>query len=391
MVAVGDLSGSGGTERQFADLFRFLHGRHPGQVALISARASVGRLRAAGRLPADSGVIALPLGAQPARGWAGIAWMTLRLLWTTLGRGFDVVHLCQPTPIYVPYAAILTSLPKTLRPRLVMTVVDCTLAHNLVAEPAADRYERQVVDAHRWYSRWTRLDGVYSWYRAFVAVAAAQRLFPVTTVMMAARYCFTDTARFTPAPVKENLVVHVGRLSVQKRPLLFVDAVASLRERYPDLAAAWRFEMFGGGPLEAGVRQRIAGHRLDDILTLSRTLDMSPILARSRVFVSTQAFENFTSLAMLEAMAAANAIIAEDLGQTNEFVHHGSNGLLVRGSSPEAYADAIAACIRDVESADRMGLASRDLATSVHTIEHFADDLTSFWHDVLAGRVGAES
>jgi glycosyltransferase involved in cell wall biosynthesis len=382
LITVGDLGGSGGTERHFSDLFEFLRRRDPGAADLVTSATAVRRLREAGRLANADGIIALPLGGQPARTKAGILWMTLVLLWTTIRRRWDVVHLCQPTPAYLPYAAALTWLPRFLRPRVTMTVVDCTLAHNMMTSaPPADLYERQVVEAHRMYARWTRLDGIYSWYRAFVAAATRQEAFD-TAIVRAAAYCFTDVGRFAPG-AKEPLVVFAGRFSAQKRPLLFVDAIDSLCRRYPDTAAPWRFAMYGGGLLEAEVRERIAAHGLSGRIELTRTPDMAPVFARSKVFVSTQAYDNFTSLAMLEAMAAGNAIVAEDTGQTAEFVKTGANGYLVPApATADAFADAIVEYIAHPEAHERMAAASRALATDVHTIEHFADDITLFWSEV---------
>ncbi len=384
MVAVSDLSGSGGAERQFSDLYEHLSRTDPSRVSLITARASLGKLQAAGRLRNLAGVVPLELGDRPAQTRAGIAWMTLKLLWTTIGRGYDVVHVCLPTPTYVPYAALLTALPRWCRPRISLTVVDCTLAHNLRAGAAADPYEQQVVDAHRMYSQWTRLDGVFTWYRAFAETVGALRFFSPRTRVIAARYCFTDPDRFRPATTKSNIIIFAGRFSSQTRPLLFVDAIASFRERYPERAAGWRIHMFGGGPLEGEVRARIAEHGLDGVIVLDRKPDLSAEFAGSRLFISTQAFENFTSLALLEAMAAGNGVIAADVGQTREFVRHGENGYVVPEESAAAFADAIAQYVADPAAQARMSEASRVMATRVHTIDHFAGDINAFWREVAA-------
>jgi glycosyltransferase involved in cell wall biosynthesis len=384
MVAIRDLRGSGGAERQFTDVFEFLNRRSPGQAVLITASESVNRLRAAGRLQSTESVISLPLGPRPAHGRLGVARMTLSLLSATLGRGFDVVHVCLPTPSYVPYATLLRFVPRRLRPRITLNVIDCTVAPNLASgSDGLDLYERQVLDAHRMYFHWTRLDGVYSWYQAFVDVARSKALLSPKTVVTPARFCFTDARRFQPAAVKDKLIVFAGRFSEQKRPLLFVDAVASLRNRYPERVAGWRFEMYGQGALSAAVAERIAQLGLGDAITMTHAIDMAPVFARSRVFVSTQAFENFTSLAMLEAMAAGNAVIAENAGQSAEFVHHGENGFLVSPPTASAFADAIADYLTHPERHDALAAASRALATNVHTIEHFADDITAFWRVVM--------
>src|SRR5262245_49492286 len=88
MVAVGDLTASGGAERQFSDVVEHFDRAEPSRVTLITARASLGRLREAGRLRSSRGVIALALGGSPARGWLNVAWMTVRLLGVTLFRRF---------------------------------------------------------------------------------------------------------------------------------------------------------------------------------------------------------------------------------------------------------------------------------------------------------------
>ena len=385
MVAVADLSGSGGAERYFSDLFDYLRHRHPGRIRLITSRAALRRLQAAGHLTSAESVTALPLGAAPGRGLLNLLWVTLLLMLSTLGRGIDIVHICLPTPTYVPFAAVLGWLPRRWRPAVVITVIDCTVAHNLTATEVRDEYERQVLTAHRWYGRWTRPDGVFSWYQAFVDAAERLRLFPPRTRLAAARFCFTDVSRFRPSPARDNVIVFAGRLSEQKRPLLFVDAVAAVADRAPALLAGWRAEMYGRGVLEERVRQRIRERHLDGRLTLGHSHDLSPVFARSRLFVSTQALENFTSLAMLEAMAAGNAVIAENVGQTAAYVHDGENGFLVDEATPDAFAGAIERFLSHPKLHGRMSEASRLVATSEHTIEHAAGDIVAFWQQVAGG------
>jgi glycosyltransferase involved in cell wall biosynthesis len=382
LVTVGDLSGSGGTERHFASLFEHLRRQAPGRVTLITATSSLRRLQQAGLLQSTEGVVAMALGERPAVTKPGILWMTLRLAWQTLCRGYDILHICQPTPSYVPFAAVVTRLPKRWRPAVALTVVDCTLTPNLASGTAADLYERQVVDAHRKYFKWTRLDAIYSFYRVFVSFARSRQLLPPATTIEAAKYFFCDSRRFAPG-AKERLVIFAGRFSEQKRPLLFVEAIAELLKREPQLSDGWRFEMYGRGPLGDRVAARIAELGVGDRITVAHAIDMAPIVARSRLLVSTQAHENFTSLATLEAMSAGNAIVAEDLGQSAEFVRP-ENGLLVTTATPAAFADAIARYMRDPGRHDAMAAASRRLATDVHTVEHSADDILAFWREARA-------
>ena len=381
MTVVSDLHGSGGAERLFSALHEHLSAQVPGAVSLITAKASLARLQQAGHLRVPISVIRLPLGPHPGRTRLGLAWMTCCLLWVTVKHRFDLVHICLPSTAYVPYALALRLLPRGIRPRLTLTVIDCTLAGSLGAPPPAGTYERQVLDAHRLYERWARLNGIFSWYQAFVDAIRGRSTPPV---VRSARFCFTDPDRFHPAPVKEPLVVFAGRLSEQKRPLLFVDAVARLRAIDPELVGRHRFCLYGTGALQRQVVDRIAQHGLQSVIELTHGVDLAPLFARSKLFVSTQAIENFTSLSMLEAMAAGNAIIAEDIGQTREFVKDGHNGFLVAAPTAEGFANAMATYLRSPERHAAMAAASRTIATEVHTREHFANDITAFWQAVVA-------
>jgi len=383
MAVVSDLGGSGGAERLFAALHGFLVRSRNDDVTLITAASALTRLQAAGHLSDATGVVTLPLGEQPGRGRIGVMRLTAQLLKKTIGQRFDLVHICLPSPIYVPFAAFISRLPNAARPRVTLTVIDCTVAPSLDAAPPEGTYERQVLDAHLMYATWARLDGLFSWYRAFVEAASRRMPQRANGLVRAARFCFTEPSRFAPAPDRDNVMIFAGRLSEQKRPLLFVDAVAALRTREPGLIDGWRFELYGRGLLEQQVEERIAAHGLGGIVRLTHTIDLAPVLTRSRVFVSTQAVENFTSLAMLEAMAAGNAVIAADVGQTSEFVRHGENGLLVAAATPDAFASAMADYLRHPERHASMAAASRALVTDVHTIEHFADDIMAFWRDVI--------
>lgn len=381
LAVVGPLQGSGGAERLFGRLQDYLRARHS-ETTLITSTTALERFQAAGSLSPPNGVISLALGREPGRNRLGSLVLGAKLAWTVVFGRFDVIHVCMPSTVYLPFLLALRAWP--WRPRVTVNVVDCTLSHSLIESPAAGTYEHQILEAHRLYQRWAPIDGVYSWYQAYVDALPPIDGASQAPVVRAARYCFTDPNRFRPAPLKERLIVFAGRLSDQKRPLLFVDAVAALRATAPELAAGWRFEMYGKGVLEREVAARIAHHRLGDLVTLSHAIDMAPVFARSRLFVSTQQFENFTSLAMLEAMAAGNAVIAEDVGQTREFVRPGANGLVVSPATPGAFAEAMAEYLRQAERHEAMAAESRRITTEVHTIDHFAEDITAFWRQVCA-------
>ena len=147
---------------------------------------------------------------------------------------------------------------------------------------------------------------------------------------------FTDPERFRPLPAagrgargrgaaskgpgsdasKGPLVTWAGRLHYEKNPELFVEAAALIHQYCPGV----RLALYGQGELEHRVQALVARHRLNSALHLAHTADISGALARSAVFVSCQRFENLGSSSLLEAMACENAIVATDVGHTQEIV-----------------------------------------------------------------------
>ncbi len=71
---------------------------------------------------------------------------------------------------------------------------------------------------------------------------------------------------------------------------------------------------------------------------------------------------------LLELMSAGLAIVASDVGQTNEYLEHERSGLLCAPGNPEALAHAILRLLDDADLRTRLGIGARQRAT------HFAWD-----------------
>jgi glycosyltransferase involved in cell wall biosynthesis len=177
---------------------------------------------------------------------------------------------------------------------------------------------------------------------------------------------FTDYDHFAPAAEKEDWVVFAGRLVETKNPLLFVQAIPVIRRTHPHV----RFLMFGGGPLQGDVEREIARLGVGDVVSVRYEADLAPWLAQSKVFVSVQVDENYSSQALLEAMACGNAIIASDVGETYRWVDE-ETGARIQ-STPDALADAVVTLFEHPELLDRKGKKARERSSQEHTVEQFA-------------------
>jgi glycosyltransferase involved in cell wall biosynthesis len=96
------------------------------------------------------------------------------------------------------------------------------------------------------------------------------------------------------------LVIGVGRMVPQKRPLFFLELAEKLRATVPNARFAW----IGDGPLSDAWDEWIRTRGLDEILSrVPWQDDVKPFLAAADLFLHTAQYEGLP-LALLEAMAA---------------------------------------------------------------------------------------
>jgi glycosyltransferase involved in cell wall biosynthesis len=230
------------------------------------------------------------------------------------------------------------------------------------------------------YSRLTWPDGILSPYRLLRDQLEKSKVKPC--LIGALEHFLIDAERFAPVS-KQNLVVWAGRLDNQKRPLMFVEAIDALGRANPSLLNSWRFAMHGRGSLQGAIQAKIAQLGLDPWLTLTSMPDMKTVFGVSSVYVSTQDFENFSSMSMLEAMASGNAIVARPVGETARWVRDGVNGRLPAVDGVEGLCKVLGELLTSPESVERMGRASRRIALLEHRPAQAYQELEDFFDRVL--------
>jgi len=137
----------------------------------------------------------------------------------------------------------------------------------------------------------------------------------------------------------------VGRLTAEKRPVLFVDAVAALAERRPSMRAA----ILGDGPLSPEVRDRIAHHGLEDAVDVPGWIDDPiPWYADASVFMLTSE-RDALPLTLIEAMASGAVPVAPAVGNVADLLVEGWNGRVVDPVTADGLAAATEELLADPE------------------------------------------
>ncbi len=113
-----------------------------------------------------------------------------------------------------------------------------------------------------------------------------------------------------------KLIGFIGRLSEQKRPVMFLEIARQLSQQYDSCL----FYMIGSGHLDNRVRKFIKKHDLSDrVFNFSHRHDIDKVLASTDLLLVPSFYEG-APLTILEAVSAGVRVIASDVGAIKEYM-----------------------------------------------------------------------
>lgn len=188
-----------------------------------------------------------------------------------------------------------------------------------------------------------------------------------------------DTAAFAdvPPPAFTTPVVlcTVARLMPPKGHRFLIDAVHRLCSSGRNI----RLLLAGDGDLRHELEERTRAYGLDDnVIFLGNRRDVINVLSKADIFVLPSLWEG-TSLALLEAMAAARPIVASDIPGIRNVIRNGQTGLLAPAADPEGLAHAISVFIDNPDFAVACGQRARSVAREQFDIHKTIAALYDVW------------
>ena len=176
-----------------------------------------------------------------------------------------------------------------------------------------------------------------------------------------------DSRVFTPGRRSERrraaagvagrlVVLHVGRLAVEKDVATMTSAFRLLHARFGRRLAFW---VAGDGPKAGEVRAALPFAAHAGFLARE---SLAELYADADLFLFPSPTET-CGLVALEAMSAGLPVVAADQGGVGENVRPGINGMLVRAGDPAAFADGVADLV--AEPAQRLAMAQAARAFAV--------------------------
>lgn len=135
----------------------------------------------------------------------------------------------------------------------------------------------------------------------------------------------------TPQAGNPVRILFVGRLSIQKNPLLAIDALLRLAD------LPWTLDVIGEGPLGEEMRARAAHSALADKIRFLGWLEGSEVAARMEsadILLMTSLHEGLPMVAV-EALQHGLAIVGSRIGGMRDVVDSGVNGALCPLNAPD--------------------------------------------------------
>jgi glycosyltransferase involved in cell wall biosynthesis len=160
-------------------------------------------------------------------------------------------------------------------------------------------------------------------------------------------------------PVHSQIrILMVGRLSIQKNPLLAIRALALIREM------AWSLDVIGDGPLRPEMEALARHEGLAERVTVHGWRSETQVaerMAASDILLLTSLQEGLPMVA-IEALQWGLAIVSSQIGGMQDIVEEGKNGFLC-ALAAEAFAERLRQLLATPQLLDAMRRASREKAT----------------------------
>lgn len=166
----------------------------------------------------------------------------------------------------------------------------------------------------------------------------------------------------------DPLILSVGRLAANKRPVLLVEALAQVRRELPAARLVLAGDAVGAAhaPVAADVRARAAALGLADAVTLTGLIsdaELEGFYRRASLLVSASVHEGFC-VPIIEAMSRDVPVVGVAAGALPETI--GDAGLIVPPDDSAALAEAMLRLLRDADLRQTLIARGRERARRFH-------------------------
>ena len=183
---------------------------------------------------------------------------------------------------------------------------------------------------------------------------------------------------------QDFVVAYVGRFVPIKDLATLVRAFASLVREVPD---SWLL-LAGDGPARGSLETLASELGVAPRVKFLGWIDDLPRAYAAMDVCALSSLNEGTPVAIIEAMAAARAVVAPAVGGVPDIVRDNDTGLLVPSGDPAALAAALRRLASDAGLRGRLGAAARQEAARRFGSDRLVEDVARLYDDLLSRRRG---
>ena len=183
-------------------------------------------------------------------------------------------------------------------------------------------------------------------------------------------------------PQTKTIIGYVANLMHRKRPLVFVEVAARLRDRFGDELF---FPMFGeidgarDETIRYQVRAKIAEYDLTShCVLMGQRFPIEPWIMGCDMLVAPAVGETF-GRTLVEAMLCGTPVVAADEGGHKEIVQPGETGLLARADDVAAFVAAVAELHEQPRMAKAIAAAAKSAALTKYSADAHVEQIQSLY------------
>ena len=164
-----------------------------------------------------------------------------------------------------------------------------------------------------------------------------------------------------PYSERQNRIICVGRLTMQKGFDYLIDAWSLISNNYPE----WKIDIFGHGELEEDLNKMIMYNNLESSIIIHKPTErIYEEYEHSTIFILSSRYEGF-ALVLLEAMSCGVPCISFDCPNgPSDIISQGENGILVPYADINKLAESIEWMIEHNQDRQKMSENARNTAHS---------------------------
>ena len=167
--------------------------------------------------------------------------------------------------------------------------------------------------------------------------------------------------KIIPYSERQNRIICVGRLTMQKGFDYLIDAWSLISNNYPE----WKIDIFGHGELEEDLNKMIMYNNLESSIIIHQPTErIYEEYEHSTIFILSSRYEGF-GLVLLEAMSCGVPCISFDCPNgPSDIISQGENGILVPYADINKLAESIEWMIKHNKDRQKMSENARNTAHS---------------------------